>query len=360
MIRNMFCVLVLTLMSLSSVPCSSGAPVELLLNGSFKKGLDGWTVEGTAFLYFESVRIIREGSLSQTVNAPGLSFHLELSYGVRTEFQSRASFARSLVTFYVVDMQEKNTQFTVVGEAYRELGDSGWKDVRLNLLELFRRDVSDTGNFQLSALKVAVELGYVTSVALPLPVAYFRNISLKRVNPVRIVLSEDRCRELPDRTELVVSVTNAGDLDASNLTAILIPSSEIIVISEKTRFERPMLEGRTSWQLSWMLAARSSGVHPVTVRVSYDQGSAELSLGVPVPGIPQIRTTYTSTLASGFTSTLTMNLVTDQVMNVFVQAAFIVMVVLLIVAVVLPVAQSRKGAELVYRLRLLRPVDLER
>ncbi len=346
----MFCILVLTSMLLSSVPWSFGAPVELLLNGNFKNGLDGWIVEGTAFLYLESVRIIREGSLSQIVRGPDLSFHLELSYGVRTELQSGTSFARSLITFYVVDRQGKNTQFTIVGEAHGELGDSNWKDVRLNLLELFRKDVGEPGTFQLSALKVTVELGFTTSLTFPLPVAYFRNVSLRRVNPVKILLSDGRCRELPDRTELAIYVTNAGDMDASNLVITLIPSPEIIVISEKTRFERSTLEGRTSWQLGWMLAGRSSGVHPVTIRVGCDQASAELSLGVPVPGIPQITTTHTSTM----TSTLTEKQVGDQVIFVFAQTAFLVMLALLIVAIIIPIIQSRRGSELVYRLRLLR------
>jgi len=343
-------ILVLTSILLSSVPLSCGAPVELLQNGNFKNGLNGWIVDGTVFLDLESIRMIRQGSLSQTIRSPDLSFYLELSYGVRTELPSKKSFARSLVTFYVVDRQGKNAQFTIVGESYGEPGDSGWKDVRLNLLQLFRRDVGDPGNFQLSALKVAVELWFATSAVFPLPVAYFRNMSLKRVNPVKIVLSESGCRELPDRTELVISVTNVGDLDASNMVVTLASGPEIIVISGKIRFERSTLEGRTSWQLGWMLAARSSGVHPVTVRAGCDQVSAELSVAVPIAGIPQVTTTHISTV----TSTLVEKPAGDQVIVVFVQMAFLVMGALLIVAIVIPLIQSRKRTELVFRLSLLR------
>jgi len=347
--RKIFRILVLTSILLSSVLPSFGGPVELLQNGSFKNGLDGWIVEGTVFPDTESVRIMRLGSLSQVVRSPDLSFYLELSYGVRTDFPSKVSFARSLVTFYLVDRQRKDTQFTIVGDTQGGLGDSGWKDVRLNLLQLFRNDIGDPGNFQLSALKVRMELGFTTYVSFPLPVVYFRNISLRRANPAKILLTESGRRELPDRTELTISLTNVGDINASNLVVTLIPSADIMVISEMTRFERPALEGRTSWQLSWMLGARSSGVHPVTVRAGCDQGSAELSLSVPVPAFPQITITHTSTV----TSTLTTEQVTEQVNIIFTQIAILVLVILLTAAILIPIIRKRRGTGLIYRLRVL-------
>jgi len=349
MTRKICCILVLSSVLLSSVLPSLGAPVELLQNGSFKNGLDGWIVEGRVFLNMESVRVMRLGSLSQVVGSPDLSFYLELSYSVRTDLPSKASFARSLVTFYVVDRQKRDTHFTIVGDTHGGLGDSGWKDVRLNLLQLFRNDIGDPGNFQLSALKVTMELGFTTYVTFPLPVAYFRNISLRRVNPVKILLSESGRRELPDKTELITSLTNAGDVDASNLVVTLIPGADIIVISEATRFERPTLEGRTSWQLSWMLAARSSGVHPVVIKAGCDQGSAELSLSVPIQALPQITTTHTSTV----TSTLTIDHATQQVNIMFTQIALVVLVILLTAAILIPMFRRRRGPKLIYRLRTL-------
>ncbi len=329
----------------SLVPSSYGAPVELLSNGNFKNGLDGWTISGAAFLDGESIKIIREGSLSQRVHRSDLSFYLELSYGVRTELPSNAYFARSLVTFYVIDREGRNSHFTVIGEAHAELGNFDWRNVRLNLRELFRRDVGNHEGLQLAALRVTMELGFTVSVP-PHAVACFKSISLKRVNPARIVLTQGGHNELPDRTELVVLVTNAGDVDASNLVATLIPAPEIVIISGRTAFERSALDGGASWHVSWTLCARSSGTYPVTIRVGSDQVEAELSLRVSVPGIPQITTTQTSTM--------TVERTAEQVVVLFVQAAFLTMVAFLIVTVILPIIQSRRGTEIVYRLRLVR------
>jgi len=312
------------------------------VNNGFKNGLEGWIAQGVAFLDGEGIKILREGSLSQIVKRTDLSFYLEFSYIVRTELPSKIYFARSLVTFYMKDRQGKDTRFTIIGQVHGELGDSGWKDTRLNLLQLFRDSVGDPGNFQLTALRVTMELGFTSPVPPP-AVAYFRNVSLKRVNPVRILLHESGYRELPDRTELLVSVTNVGDIEASNLVVTLIPASELFVVSRTTGFTRPTLDGGVCWQLSWMLAARSSGTHTVTVRASCDQAAAELSLGIPVPGIPQITTTQTVTIT------------TEQSVEQFVvmslQTAFFVMVAFLIVAIIIPLFRSRRGAEVVFRLR---------
>jgi len=298
----------------------------------------------------ESIRIVREGSLSQAVRRPDLSFYLELSYSVRTELVSKVYFARSVVTFYVIDRERKDSRFTIVGDAYVELGNSDWRDVRLNLRELFRRDVGNPESFQLVALTVSMELGFTASVPAP-SAAYFRNISLKRVNPVRILLTRSEGTQVPDRTELVVLVTNVGDLDASNLVATVIPTPEIVVISGSTTFQRPQLDGGTSWRLSWMLVGRSPGTHPVTIRVGSDQAEAELSLSVSMPGTPQITTTQTFTM--------TVERTAEQVVVLFVQIAFLVMAALLIVAVILPIVQSRRGTEVVYRLRVLRKRSIQ-
>jgi len=343
--RKVFCLLAVPLALFSLVPPSFGAPVELLVNGNFKNGLEGWSIEGTIFLDGESIRIIREGLLSQTVRRPDLSFYLELSYSVRTELVSKVYFARSLVTFYVIDRENKNNHFTIVGDVHVELGNSDWKEIRLKLYELFRRDVGNPESFQLAALRVNLELGFTTSVPPP-SAACFRNISLKRVNPVRILLTRSEGTQLPDRTELVVLVTNVGDLDASNLVVTLISTSEVVVISESTAFRRPLLDGGASWHLSWMLIARTSGTHPITIRAGSDQAEAELSLRVSIQGMPQITTTQTSTM--------TVERAAEQVVVLFVQTAFIVMLAFLIAAVILPIMRSRSGTEVVYRLRLLR------
>lgn len=345
-VRKTSLILVVTLTLLSSIPLPLGTPVELLVNGNFKNGLEGWNMQGVALLDGESIKILREGSLSQIVQRPDLSFYLELSYSVRTELPTYTYFARSLVTFHVIDRQKKNTDFTIVGESHQELGSSDWKSVKLDLSKLFKKHVGGPENFQLTALKVTVELGFTTPLRPP-AVAFFRNISLKRVNPVRILLHEGKWRELPDRTELVVFVTNVGDLDASNLVVTLMSGPETIVISGKSMFNRSALEGCSSWQLSWMLAAGSSGVHSVTIRASCDQATAELSLSVPVPGIPQITTTQTST------HTVTVEHSGDEIIYVFAQMTFLVLVALLIGAIVIPIILSRKGGEVVYRLRLL-------
>jgi len=348
--RKVLCLLVLPLAFLFLVPSSFGAPVELLVNGNFKNGLEGWRMDGMGCLDGESIRIVREGSLSQAVRRPDLSFYLELSYSVRTELVSKVYFARSVVTFYVIDRERKDSRFTIVGDAYVELGNSDWRDVRLNLRELFRRDVGNPESFQLVALTVSMELGFTASVPAP-SAAYFRNISLKRVNPVRILLTRSEGTQVPDRTELVVLVTNVGDLDASNLVATVIPTPEIVVISGSTTFQRPQLDGGTSWRLSWMLVGRSPGTHPVTIRVGSDQAEAELSLSVSMPGTPQITTTQTFTM--------TVERTAEQVVVLFVQIAFLVMAALLIVAVILPIVQSRRGTEVVYRLRVLRKRSIQ-
>ncbi len=347
LVRKIFLTMLLTLILLSSVPCSLGSPVELLRNGNFKNGLDGWKTEGVAFLDEESIKMVREGSLSQIVERPDLSLYLELSYGVRTELPSKTYFARSLVTFYVIDRQKKNSRFTIVGEAHQELGNSRWKEFKLSLLKRFLRDVGDPESFQLVALKVALELGFNTSVPPP-AVACFRNISLKRVNPARILLHEGRWREMLDRTELLISLTNVGDMDASNLVVTLISGPEILVISERSAFDRSTLEGGASWQLSWMLATRLSGVHSVTITVASDQTGAELSLSVPVAGIPRMTATQTSTI------TVEKEQPTKDVLVVFAQIAFLVMVAFVVFAMVIPIILSRRGREVVFRLRLTR------
>jgi len=193
------------------------------------------------------------------------------------------------------------------------------------------------------ALKVALELGFNTSVPPPV-VACFRNISLKRINPARILLHEGRWSEMPDRTELLVSLTNVGDVDASNLVVTLVSGLEIMVISGISTFDRSTSEGGASWQLSWMLAARSSGVHPVTIRVACDQERAELSLSVPVAGIPQVTTTQTSTM------TVEKEQATKDVLVVFAQIAFLVMIAFAVFAIVMPIVLSQRRSEVVFRL----------
>jgi len=257
-------------------------------------------------------------------------------------------FARSLVTFYVVDRNGKANNFTVVGERHGKLGDSGWKETRLSLLQLFRKEIGDLTDFQLSAIKIAIELGFTAPVPPP-AAASIRNVSLRRVNPVRILLNENLRRQLADRTELVVSATNVGDIDASNLVATLVLPPQVVLISENTVIVRSMLEGGASWQLNWMLAAKSSGTHPITVKVSSDHGGTELSLSVPIPGMPQVTTTQTTKVTVERTGEQA-----DQVIVGFLVTAFLVFLAFLILAIGLPILQRRRGTEVVYRLRPVR------
>jgi hypothetical protein len=335
-------------MLLSSVPCPIAAPVELLQNGNFKKGLDGWTVQGVVFLEGENVKITREGSLSQIVRRPDLSFYLELSYNLRTELPSVLYFARSLVTFDVIDRNGNPSSFTIIGETRGELGDSGWKETRLSLSQLFKKEIGDPLDFQLLALKIAIELGFTAPVPTP-AAASLRSVSLRRVNPVRILLNENARKQLGDRTELVVSATNVGDMNASNIVAGLVLPPEVIVISENVAFARSILEGGASWQLNWMLAAKTSGTYPVTIKVNSDQAGTELSLSIPIPGMPQLTTTQITTTTAQRTSDQA-----DQTIVVFLMTALLVFVAFLILAIVLPLVQSRRGTEVVYRLRLFR------
>jgi len=342
--RSTLATMVLTWILVSSVPSSIGAPVELLQNGNFKNGLDGWMAEGVVLLDEGGIKILREGALSQVIQKPDLSFYLVLSYNVRTELPSSVYFARSLVTFYIVDQQGKDARFTVVGQAHVETGNSNWKNVMVDLFNLFRRDVGDPRLFQLRALKMTMELGFTTSVPPP-AVAYFKDISLRRANPVRILLQEGKHRELPDRTELLVSVSNVGDVDASELVVTLISSSGIMVISQNTTFVRPTLTGGASWQVSWMLVARSTGKHTVTIRAYSEETMAptELSVTVPIPGVSSITMTHTTTVQE----------VAGEVIITFLQTAFLVLVALLMATVAIPLLRSRRDTESVYRLRLL-------
>jgi len=349
LIRKAFYMLVLAWMMLASTVPSFGGPVELLQNGDFRDGLREWKIEGVAFLDAEGVKILREGLLSQTVRRPDLSFYLELSYSVRKELPSNAYFARSVITFYTNDSKGKGLNFTVIGQTHGELGISSWKDIKLNLFQLFKSSAADPESFHLTALKVTLELGFTVSVPPP-AVAYFRNISLKRANPTKILIQESGQKVLSDRTELAISVTNVGDIDASNLIATLNLPSDTVIISEKTSFSRETLEGGARWILNWMLISKSSGMHPVTVRVVSDQGEVELSLRLSIGGIPPGMTTETVTT----TMRTTVEKIADQVIVMFSQAAFIVFVVFLIIVIIIPMIRGRRTVEVVYRLGTVR------
>jgi len=167
LIRKAFYTLILAWMMLASTVPSFCGPIELLQNGDFRNGLREWKNEGVAFLDAECVKILREGSLSQSVRRPDLSFCLELSYSVRTELLSSTYFARSVITFYTNDSKGKGLNFTVIGQTHEELEISSWKDIKLNLFQLFKRSAADPENFHLAALKVTLEIGFTISVPPP-------------------------------------------------------------------------------------------------------------------------------------------------------------------------------------------------
>lgn len=350
--RKAFYALILAWIVLTTTVPSFCGPVELLQNGDFREGLREWRVEGIVFLDAESVKILREGSLSQTVQRPDISFHLELSYGVHIELPSKAYSARSVITFYTNDSKRRGVNFRVIGQIHEETGISDWKDVRLDLFQLFKTSAADPQSFNLTALKVTLELGFSVSVP-PDAIAYFRRVSLRRVNPTKILIQESGRKILSDRTELSISAKNAGDLDASNLTATLDLSPNTVITSQKS-FSRGTLEGGASWTLSWMLTPKSSGTHLVTVRVVSDQGEAELSLRLPMALITQTVTTGTPT--TEMRSTAEKN--TDQIIVMFSQVAFIVLVAVLAMIIVIPIVHNRRNVEVVYRLEAVRRLSI--
>ena len=211
--------------SLSSVVCcTSGAPYELLANGNFVNGLRGWTSEGLVYLEQGYVRIDRYGSISQTVERQDLSLFLELSYDICTVFRvvaSPASYARSVVTYYVTDQQGRAEEFAIVGKRHEEFsrGFPEFQTVRIDLSGLFYSRVGRNQTYSVKKVKVALELGfyifapYVASV-------YFRNVSLKRCNPVKLAVQQDHV-EFVNRTEFSATIANLGDLDAFNLVVRL-------------------------------------------------------------------------------------------------------------------------------------------
>ena len=99
-----------------------------------------------------------------------------------------------------------------------------------------------------------------------------------------------------------------------------------------------------------MLISKSSGMHPVTVRVVSDQGEVELSLRLSIGGIPPGMTTETVTT----TMRTTVEKIADQVIVMFSQAAFIVFVVFLIIVIIIPMIRGRRTVEVVYRLGTVR------
>jgi len=271
--------------SLSSVVCcTSGAPYELLANGNFVNGLRGWTSEGLVYLEQGYVRIDRYGSISQTVERQDLSLFLELSYDICTVFRvvaSPASYARSVVTYYVTDQQGRAEEFAIVGKRHEEFsrGFPEFQTVRIDLSGLFYSRVGRNQTYSVKKVKLALELGfyifapYVASV-------YFRNVSLKRCNPVKLAVQQDHV-EFVNRTEFSATIANLGDLDAFNLVVRLDLPADLFVVSEPMIFQRSSLEGGSSWRVSWMIYARSSGSHPITVRVKADQAEAQSSTSVP-------------------------------------------------------------------------------
>jgi len=310
----------------STVRSTYGGPYKLLVNGSFVNGLRGWTSEG--LVYLEQ----GYGSISQTIERQDLSLFLELSYEVCTVFRivgSPTSYARSIITYHVADAQGRVEEFTVVGKRHEELGGGfpNFQSVRIDLRELFHKSIGLDQTYSLRKVKVALELGFHIFAPF-VSSAYFKNVSLKRCNPAKLVVQQHH-NELVDRTELFATVANSGDLDASNLIVRLDVSADLQVVSQPVIFQRSLLEGRSSWQVSWIVSARSSGSYPITIHAMADQAEAQLSALVPVRA-PQPVTTQTT-----IQTVTSIQAVTTRVMTLSIELlVLIVLAVGVIVAVV--------------------------
>ena len=279
--------------------------MELVTNGNFSEGLKGWTTQGGVSLQGSNVVIMHDGEISQTIERQDLSFFLELSYEVRAILYNPTASASSLITYYVADPVGRTDEIQIVTHAQKETQGS-FGLVKVNLLSLFRQNVGVAESLRLTKVKITLKL---TFQGLPFGVSpsivYFRNVSLKRMNPVKLVL-EQSYKELRDQTELSVSITNVGDLDASNIVASLDLSSELSIASEKKVFQRSVLEGGSSWQVAWTLTSRSSGTYSVTVKVGSDQTEVRLPVRIPIQKPQQAVTTQavaTTSLKSDQTQT---------------------------------------------------------
>jgi len=243
------------------------------------------------------VAIQHDGEISQTIERQDLSFYLELSYEVRSVLYDPTASASSEITYYVTDQTGRGDVIAIVGHAQTERQTS-FERVKVNLFGLFRGNVGPPEAFTLKKVKITLRL---TFQGLPLGVApslaYFRNVSLKRMNPVRLALKE-RYRESINQTVFSVIIINVGDLDASNIIVRLDLSPDLSIISEKMIFQRPILEGNSSWEVSWTLVSKSSGKYPLTVRVNTDQTERQLQTRIPVQKPEQKATSQNITTTS--------------------------------------------------------------
>lgn len=342
MVRKNLVICLYVAASLSlAVRSTYGRPLELLVNGSFLNGLQGWTSLGLVYPEKGYVRIDRYGSITQTVERQDLSPFLELSYEVCTVFRvlgSHTSYARSIITYYVADTQGSVEEFAIVGKYHDELGGSfpNFQTVKIDLWELFHRNIGLDQACSLKKVKVTLELGFNVNPPYTAS-AYFKNVSMKRCNPVKLVVHQ-HYSEFPDRTEFFATIMNLGDLDAFDLSVRLDLSADVLVISEPITFERYSLEGGSSWQVSWVISARYSGNHSITVHVKADQTGTELSTSIPVRS-PRPTTTQTAIQTVTSIQTVTTKIIA---LSVDLLVLIILMAGVVVAAVIYAHSRQRK------------------
>jgi len=252
---------------------------------------------GGVSLQGNNVVIMHDGEISQTIERQDLSFFLELGYELRTILYNPTASASSLVTYYVADPTGRVDEISIVGHEQTETL-SYFVTVKVNLSSLFSQNVGSAENLRLARMKITLKLTFQGPwFGISPSMAYFRNVSLKRMNPAKFTL-EQRCKESNSQAELSVTITNIGDLDASNIVASLDLPPELSIISEKKAFQESVLKGGSSWQIAWTVSSKFSGEYSVTVKVNSDQTENRLPLQIQIQRPQQTITTQTATTTS--------------------------------------------------------------
>jgi len=285
----------------SRIVGSYGAPVELLVNGSFADGGKGWTTQGGATIQGNQAMISHDGEVYQIVDRKDLSFYLELSYELRASLYNPTSFAGSSVIYYFTDQAGRNNEIKVIAHEVRATESQTYSgNVKVDLFSVFRSTYGSPEALRLLKVRISLKL---TFEGLPLggspSIAAFKNVSLKRFNPPKFTFNE-RHDELDDHTDLALSITNTGDFAASNVDVKLDFPSSLSVVSEKIAFQKPTLEVGADWQVSWKLTSSSPGKqqYMVTIMVKADRIDTQIPVVLFVNGPHQSRTTQTAATGS--------------------------------------------------------------
>ncbi len=199
----------------------------------------------------------------------------------------------------------------------------------------------------------------------PQPIISRVNLGVLDPDSVNIIVTlEDLAAPASDNYQIAIipiggSATNFYTVEARRFTGydVKLPGEAVIIHNVDTTNGIPALlvPGGLSSTNPGVRFIEGEMFHDatnhITVKVNSDQAGTELSLSIPIPGMPQLTTTRITTTTVQRTSDQA-----DQTIVVFLMTAFLVFVAFLILAIVLPLvqSQSRRGTEVVYRLRLFR------